>query len=173
VSDRHVGGIAAHGRPAAFLDARPAPVRVGCHFLAAWPWLPVSAGRLQPRAPHPIPMMRVHLPAHDYALIDSAPARYTIRLSGHLGATVLSAFPALESQLSGAEPCSPGSWTGRRYTALWPRSKRSVLTSSKSAGTTMMAGIPPGERSRLGDEQQQSYAGRKRPSPLLLSTIHN
>jgi hypothetical protein len=87
---------------------RPAPVRAGCHFLAAWPWLSVSAGRLQPRAPHPIPMMRVHLPAHDYALMDSAPARYTIRLSGHLGATVLSAFPALESQLSGAETVLTG-----------------------------------------------------------------
>ena len=53
-------------------------------------------------------MMRVHLPAHDYALMDSAPARYTIRLSGHLGATVLSAFPALESQLSGAEAVLTG-----------------------------------------------------------------
>ena len=40
--------------------------------------------------------------------MDSAPARYTIRLSGHLGATVLSAFPALESQLSGAETVLTG-----------------------------------------------------------------
>src|ERR1700722_6225980 len=57
---------------------------------------------------HPIPMMRVHLPAHNYGLMDSAPARYTIRLSGHLAATVLSAFPALESQLSGAETVLTG-----------------------------------------------------------------
>ena len=81
--------------------------------------------------------------------MDSAPARYTIRLSGHLGATVLSAFPALESQLSGAE---------------------TVLTGllDRSALYGVLAEIEA-----LGDEQQQSYAGRTRPSPLLLSTIHN
>jgi hypothetical protein len=34
--------------------------------------------------------------------MDSAPARYVIRIDGHLGATVLSAFPALVPQHDGA-----------------------------------------------------------------------
>jgi hypothetical protein len=33
--------------------------------------------------------------------MDPAPAMYTIRIHGHLGATVLSAFPALVSQRHG------------------------------------------------------------------------
>jgi hypothetical protein len=32
--------------------------------------------------------MRVHLPAHDHGVMDPAPARYAIRIHGHLGATV-------------------------------------------------------------------------------------
>ena len=38
--------------------------------------------------------MRFHLPALDHGGMDPAPARYVIRIHGHLGATVLSAFPA-------------------------------------------------------------------------------
>ena len=34
--------------------------------------------------------------------MDPASARYTIRINGHLGATVLSAFPALVSRRHGA-----------------------------------------------------------------------
>ena len=36
-----------------------------------------------------------HLPALDHGGMDPAPAPYMIRINGHLGATVLSAFPAM------------------------------------------------------------------------------
>jgi len=39
--------------------------------------------------------MRGNLPALDHGHMDPAPARYMIRINGHLGATMLSAFPAL------------------------------------------------------------------------------
>jgi hypothetical protein len=39
-----------------------------------------------------------HLPALDHGHMDPAPARYMIRINGHLGATMLSAFPALAPQ---------------------------------------------------------------------------
>ena len=37
------------------------------------------------------------------SFMDPTPARYAIRIHGHLGATVLSAFPALASRLHGAD----------------------------------------------------------------------
>ena len=37
--------------------------------------------------------MRPHLPALDHGGMDPAPAPYLIRINGHLGATMLSAFP--------------------------------------------------------------------------------
>jgi len=40
--------------------------------------------------------------------MDPTPARYVIRIKGHLGATVLSTFPALASQLRGAETVLTG-----------------------------------------------------------------
>jgi hypothetical protein len=52
--------------------------------------------------------MSVHLPAPDHDLMDPAPARYAIRVRGHLGATVLSAFPAMESQHHGAHTVLTG-----------------------------------------------------------------
>ena len=42
--------------------------------------------------------MRPHLAALDDSRMDPAPARYLIRINGHLGATMLSAFPALAPQ---------------------------------------------------------------------------
>ena len=39
--------------------------------------------------------MRGHLPAPHHGRMDPAPALYTIRINGHLGATLLSAFPAM------------------------------------------------------------------------------
>jgi len=39
--------------------------------------------------------MSFHLPSPDHGFMDPAPAPYLIRIHGHLGATVLSAFPAL------------------------------------------------------------------------------
>ena len=52
--------------------------------------------------------MRVHLPARDHGPMDPAPALYTIRISGHLGATVLSAFPAMVPQRQGTQTVLTG-----------------------------------------------------------------
>ena len=52
--------------------------------------------------------MRGHLPALDHGVMDPAPAPYLIRISGHLGATVLSAFPALEPRRHGAHTVLTG-----------------------------------------------------------------
>jgi hypothetical protein len=52
--------------------------------------------------------MRVHLPALDHGGMDPAPALYAIRIHGHLGATVLSAFPAMLSQRQGADTVLTG-----------------------------------------------------------------
>jgi hypothetical protein len=57
---------------------------------------------------HRIPAMPAHLPALDHGLMDAAPALYTIRLSGHLGATMLSAFPAMQPQLRDSETVLTG-----------------------------------------------------------------
>ena len=40
--------------------------------------------------------------------MDPAPALYVIRINGHLGATVLSAFPAMASRRQGAETVLTG-----------------------------------------------------------------
>jgi len=52
--------------------------------------------------------MRFHLPALNHGVMDPAPAPYMIRINGHLGATVLSAFPAMASRLQGAETVLTG-----------------------------------------------------------------
>ena len=52
--------------------------------------------------------MRSHLPARDHGDMDLAPARYVIRINGHLGATVLSAFPALIPHQHGAHTVLTG-----------------------------------------------------------------
>jgi len=52
--------------------------------------------------------MPVHLPAFDHDGMDPTPARYAIRIHGHLGATVLSAFPALVPQRQGADTVLTG-----------------------------------------------------------------
>ena len=46
--------------------------------------------------------MRFHLPALNHGVMDPAPALYVIRIDGHLGATVLCAFPALAPALGNA-----------------------------------------------------------------------
>jgi len=40
--------------------------------------------------------------------MDPTPARYAIRIHGHLGATLLSAFPALEPRRNGAHTVLTG-----------------------------------------------------------------
>jgi hypothetical protein len=52
--------------------------------------------------------MRYYLPAHDHGRMDPAPARYMIRINGHPGAAVLSAFPALAPQHHGAHTVLTG-----------------------------------------------------------------
>jgi hypothetical protein len=41
--------------------------------------------------------MRVHLPAFDHGGMDPTPARYAIRIHGHLGATVLGVLAEIEA----------------------------------------------------------------------------
>jgi hypothetical protein len=45
--------------------------------------------------------MRGHLTAGDDGVMDPEPARYIIRINGHLGATLLSAFPAMAARPDG------------------------------------------------------------------------
>jgi hypothetical protein len=45
--------------------------------------------------------MRSHLTASDDGVMDPEPALYIIRINGHLGATLLSAFPALAARTDG------------------------------------------------------------------------
>ena len=52
--------------------------------------------------------MSVHLPALDHGVMDPAPVLYSIRIRGHLGATVLSAFPALAPRWHGADTVLTG-----------------------------------------------------------------
>jgi hypothetical protein len=52
--------------------------------------------------------MRGHLPARDDGGMDPAPALYVIRINGHLGATGLSAFPAMAPHHHGAHTVLTG-----------------------------------------------------------------
>jgi hypothetical protein len=52
--------------------------------------------------------MRAHLPVQDYWRMDPASARYMIRIKGHLGVTLLSAFPAMASKRQGPETVLTG-----------------------------------------------------------------
>jgi len=52
--------------------------------------------------------MRDHLPAAHHGGMDPGPVRYAIRINGHLGATLLSAFPALASRQHGAHTVLTG-----------------------------------------------------------------
>lgn len=52
--------------------------------------------------------MRFHLPALNHGVMDPEPARYVIRINGHLGATLLSAFPGMAPQQHGAHTVLTG-----------------------------------------------------------------
>ena len=52
--------------------------------------------------------MRVHLPVLDHGVMDPAPVPYAIRIHGHLGAMVLSAFPALVPRHKGGDTVLTG-----------------------------------------------------------------
>jgi hypothetical protein len=58
--------------------------------------------------PHLILVMSVHLAAQDHGPMDLAPVLYAIRIRGHLGATVLSAFPALVPRWRGGDTVLTG-----------------------------------------------------------------
>lgn len=52
--------------------------------------------------------MRVHLPALNHSVMGQASVLYSIRIRGHLGAMVLSAFPALVPHRHGADTVLTG-----------------------------------------------------------------
>jgi hypothetical protein len=52
--------------------------------------------------------MRTHLPALHHCRVDAASARYVIRIKGHLGDTLLSAFPAMVAGCEGQETVLTG-----------------------------------------------------------------
>ena len=52
--------------------------------------------------------MRAHLVMLDDRRMDPASARYMIRVNGHLGATLLSAFPAMAWERQGPETVLTG-----------------------------------------------------------------
>jgi len=53
--------------------------------------------------------MRFHFAARDHVEMDWEPDLYMIRVDGHLGATTLSAFPRMTSQLKGTHTVLTGS----------------------------------------------------------------
>ena len=53
-------------------------------------------------------VMRVHPAARDSDIVDPTPTRYAIRIHGHLGPMVVSAFPALVPQWHGADTVLSG-----------------------------------------------------------------
>jgi hypothetical protein len=57
---------------------------------------------------HRILVMPIHLPDLNHRFMDPAAALYAIRINGHLGATVLSAFPAMTSRRHGAHTVLTG-----------------------------------------------------------------
>jgi hypothetical protein len=52
--------------------------------------------------------MRAHLLAADHPGMDPAPASYVIRINGHLGATLLGAFPEMAWRQRGPETVLTG-----------------------------------------------------------------
>jgi len=52
--------------------------------------------------------MRSHLADRDHGVMDPAPALYAIRMRGQLGATVLSAFPAMVARRQGTDTVLTG-----------------------------------------------------------------
>jgi hypothetical protein len=91
--------------------------------------------------------MRGHLPAGDHDGMDQA-ALYMIRVNGHLGVTVLSAFPALAWQHHGAQTV---------LTGLLDRSALyGVLAEAEALGLELLEvrQLAPGRTSPESDDHQ-------------------
>jgi hypothetical protein len=84
----------------------------------------LAAGRTCWPSNHRIPVRRGHLPGLDDVGMDPTPALYAIRIRGHLGSTLLSAFPELLPRRHGARTVLTG-LLDRRCTACWSRSESS------------------------------------------------
>jgi hypothetical protein len=71
----------------------------------------------------------------------------SIRINGHLGPTALSAFPAMVSQLQGAQTVLTGLLPDRSaLCASWPRSRRSASISPSCASSCHHADhLEPGD----------------------------
>lgn len=68
----------------------------------------LAAGRTCWPSNHRIPVRRGHLPGLDDVGMDPTPALYAIRIRGHLGSTLLSAFPELVPRRHGARTVLTG-----------------------------------------------------------------
>ena len=88
---------------------------------------------------HRIPVMRIHLPASERWVMDPVPALYTIRVNGHLGAMMLSAFPAMVPRWHGADTVLTGLLDRSALYGCWPRSTCSAWTCSRCASSSRTA----------------------------------
>jgi hypothetical protein len=76
--------------------------------------------------------MRGHLPVLKHGVMDPEPARYVIRINGHLGATVLSAFPAMAPQQHGAHTVLTGLLDAARHAG---RAAHGASAASRAGGS--------------------------------------
>jgi hypothetical protein len=79
---------------------------------------------------HQIPAMLIHLPGPDNHAMDPAPVSYVIRINGHLGATLLGAFPQLACCQQGQETVLTG--------VLDQAALHGVLTEIESLGLELL-----------------------------------
>ena len=84
--------------------------------------------------------MRGHLPARDHGVMDMARALYMIRINGHLGATVLSAFPAMAPRHHGAHTVLAGLLDRSALYGVLAEIEALAWTCSRSASLARTAG---------------------------------
>lgn len=96
--------------------------------------------------------MRPHLAGGDDRRVDQAPDLYTLRISGHLGPTTLSAFPTMVAQLEGGD------------TLLTSLLDRSASNFPQNAGYN-----PTGTAGALAYHTADAIVTRYLPSPAMLA----